>query len=263
MSESDLYEDPELYDLLFPAAEDMTSVRDATRRKLTLASEQFYLHEARQRAGRVLELGCGTGRLTLPIAQHGIDIVGADLSRSMLDAARARVAAAEVDMTFVQADMRHFDLPGRFSTILIPGNSLLHMLTIEELKQCLTGVRRHLAPGGRLVFDISKWDMSRYTRNPGQRYPVFAVDHPKLGEITIEETASYDAASQVRDVVWYFSRAGAPDFRRIEYRLRVIFPQELSLLLECAGFRLEARYGEFTREPFEASSPRQVCICAV
>jgi SAM-dependent methyltransferase len=262
MSESGLYEDPELYDLLFPAAKDMASARDEARRKLTLASEQFYLTEARKGAGRVLELGCGTGRLTLPIAQNGIDIIGADLSRSMLDAARARAATAEVDVRFVQADMRHFDLPGRFSTVLIPGNSLLHLLTIEELKQCLTGIHRHLEPGGRLVFDISKWDMSRYARDPGQRYPAFAVSHPKTGEISIEETTSYDAAAQVRDVVWYLSAPGAPDFRRIEYRLRVIFPQELLLLLECAGFRLEARYGEFTREPFEASSPRQVCICA-
>jgi hypothetical protein len=108
------------------------------------------------------------------------------------------------------------------------------------------------------VFDISKWDMSRYTRDPGQRFPAF-----ETGAISIEETTSYDAAAQVRDVVWYLSRTGARDFRRIEYRLRVIFPQELLLLLECAGFRLEARYGEFTREPFEASSPRQVCICAL
>jgi hypothetical protein len=100
--------------------------------------------------------------------------------------------------------------------------------------------------------------MSRYARDPVQRYPAFTQ-----GEITVDETSGYDAATQVRDVVWYLSTANVPDFRKIEYRLRVIFPQELSLLLETAGFRLEARYGEFTREPFTASSRRQVCICAV
>jgi hypothetical protein len=115
--------------------------------------------------------------------------------------------------------MRDLNLDGEFETILIPGNSLLHMLTNAELKHCLAGVRRHLAPGGRLVFDISKWDMSRYARNPAQRYPAFTQ-----GEIAVEETSSYDAAAQVRDVVWYLSTASAPDFRKIEYRLRVIFP---------------------------------------
>jgi SAM-dependent methyltransferase len=197
------------------------------------------------------------GRLTVSIAQSGIDIVGVDLSDSMLAAGRNKARAAGVEVPFIHADMRDLDLDGRFETILIPGNSLLHLLTNEELKQCLAGVRRHLAPGGQLVFDISKWDMSRYARDPAQRYPAFTQ-----GEISVDETSSYDPAAQVRDVVWYLSTVRAADFRKIEYRLRVIFPQELLLLLEIAGFHLEARYGEFTREPFEASSRRQVCICS-
>jgi SAM-dependent methyltransferase len=240
MSASDLYDDPELYDQLFPA------------------TEQFYPEEAEKRGGRVLELGCGTGRLTVAIAQNGIDIVGVDLSESMLEAARRKARAAGVEVPFIHADMRDLNLDGQFATILIPGNSLLHLLTNQELKQCLAGVRRHLALGGRLLFDISKWDMSRYARDPAQRYPAFTQ-----GDITVEEISSYDAAAQVRDVVWYLSTASAPDFRKIEYRLRVIFPRELLLLLETVGLHLEARYGEFTREPFGASSRRQVCICSV
>jgi SAM-dependent methyltransferase len=161
-----------------------------------IASEQFYLQEAVKGGGRALELGCGSGRLTLLIAQNGIDIVGADLSSSMLDAARAKAAAAKVDVPFVQADMRHFDLAGKFSTILIPGNSLLHLLTIDELKQCLASVRRHLEPGGRLVFDISNWDMSRFTRDPEQRCHALAV-----GEITVEETTT--TMRRRRSVTWF------------------------------------------------------------
>ena len=109
--ETGLYEDPELYDLLFPTAKDITSPSDAARRQLMIASEQFYIQEAIKGAGSVLELGCGSGRPTLLLAQNGIDIVGADLSGSMLEAARAKAAAAGVDVPFVQADMRHFDLP--------------------------------------------------------------------------------------------------------------------------------------------------------
>ncbi len=95
-------------------------------------------------------------------------------------------------------------------------------------------------------------------RDPAQRFPVLTVK-----DITIEESATYDAADQIRHVIWYLSKPGAADFRVIEYSLRVIFPQELLLLLEAAGFRVETRYGEFTREPFTSSSPRQVCICSV
>jgi SAM-dependent methyltransferase len=206
-------------------------------------------------------LGCGTGRLTIPIAQSGVEIVGADLSTTMLDAARAKARAASVEAHFVQADMRRFHLPGRFSAILIPGNSLLHLLTIDELKDCLLSVRRHLEAGGRLIFDISKWDLARLARDPGERFPVLRWIDPERGEVSIEETGSYDAARQVRAIRWYLSAPGAADFRTIDYCLRVIFPQELPLLLESAGFAIESRFGEFTRETFQSSSPRQVCVC--
>jgi SAM-dependent methyltransferase len=257
MLECPLYNYPELYDLLFPNAGDSAFVQDESRRQRVLASEQLYLEESKKSSGRVLEMACGSGRLTIPIAQSGIEIVGADLSKSMLETARAKAVRAGVDLEFFAADMRSFDLPGKFSTILIPGNSLLHLFTLEDLRQCFRSVRRHLAPNGRLVFDISKWDLLMLARDPSQRYPVLTVK-----DITIEETAIYDAAEQIRRFVWYCSKPGARDFRVIEYSLRVIFPQELLLLLDAAGFQVDARYGEFTREPFTSASPRQVCVCS-
>ena len=262
LEECALYADPTLYDLLFPSARDRASLADQAQRELITVSEQFYIQQARERGGRVLELACGSGRLTIPLAQSGIDIIGADLSLSMLRRAMAKAVIAGLQVSFVQADMRQFEFAARFSTILIPGNSLLHLRAIEDLRRCFASVRRHLAPAGKLVFDISKWDLARLARQPGERRPVLRVTHPERGDITVEETAEYDAAEQTRRVVWYVSAPDEPDFRIIEYRLRVIFPQELVLLLDCAGLRLERRYGEFTREPFSSTSPRQVCVCS-
>jgi len=262
MDECGLYADPTLYDLLFPAAHDSGSRVDQVQRDLIRASEQFYIQQARERSGRVLELGCGSGRLTIPLAQSGIDIIGADLSLSMLQSARAKAVSAGLRVSFVQADMRQFEFGARFSTILIPGNSLLHLVAIEDLRRCFASVRRHLAGGGKLVFDISKWNLARLAGEPGERRPVLRVTHLERGEITVEETAEYDAAEQTRRVVWFLSAPDAPDFQIIEYRLRVIFPQELVMLLDYAGFRLGTRYGEFTREAFSSTSPRQVCVCS-
>ena len=252
MDECPLYSDPALYDSLFPNARDSASVTDDARRQRTVASERFYLDEARRSGGPVLELGCGSGRLTVPIAQSGIEIIGADVSAPMLEAARAKARAAGVEVPFLEADMRSFELHRRFAAIFIPGNSLLHLVTIQDLKQCLGSVRRQLVDGGRLVFDVSKWDLT-----PQPRHPLLNVS-----EIAIEETSSYDSADQIRNVTWHLSSPGAPDYRVISFALRVIFPQELLLLLEATGFKLDTRYGEFTREPFESSSPRQVCICS-
>ncbi|HEX4810548.1 MAG TPA: class I SAM-dependent methyltransferase [Bryobacteraceae bacterium] len=262
MGECGLYDEPALYDLLFPEAWAASSLTDEVRRARILGSERFYLERATAAKGRVLELACGTGRLTIPIAQRGIEVVGADLSESMLSAARNKAAARDAPATFVQADMRNFELPGPFSAILIPGNSLLHLLTNEDLRQCLACVRRHLAPGGRFVFDISKWDLALLAADPAERHLAYLVEDPEHGEIRVEESAGYDAQHQVRHVNLYVSSGSTSAERLIRYSLRVIFPQELLLLLELTGFQLEARYGEFPCQPFDASSPRQVCICS-
>src|SRR5262249_39547549 len=143
------------------------------------------------------------------------------------------------------------------------GNSSQHLLTPGDLKLCLACARRHLAHGGRLVFDVSNPDRSQLARDTGERNPVMRVKDPKRGEIVLEERATYDAASEIRNLVWYFSAPGARDFRVIEYRLRMIFPEEVERALAATGFRIDTRYGEYTRIPFEPSSPRQVYLCTV
>lgn len=194
--------------------------------------------------------------MTISIARSGIEIVGLDNSESMLNAARRKARSNNVAVNFVQCDMRNFNVPGLFSAVLIPGNSLLHLHTNLELKQCLNSVRRHLAPGGHLIFDISKWDLKLLTRDPAERELVYLVNDPDRSEVRVEETASYDAVRQIRSITLYIGQ------RIVRYSLRVIFPQELPLLLELAGFQLEARYGEFPRQLFGQASPRQVCICS-
>src|SRR3954447_8232443 len=98
---SDFYDHPELYDAPLPVG----------------AHVPFYVDLARQQGGAVLELACGTGQLTIPIALHGLPTVGLDLSSAMLKVARARAAAADVSIAFVQADMRDFALRRHFSLI--------------------------------------------------------------------------------------------------------------------------------------------------
>jgi ubiquinone/menaquinone biosynthesis C-methylase UbiE len=257
-----LYNEPELYDLLFPDAREAEYIDDETRAQRLLASEHFYMEEARRTGGQALELACGSGRLTIPLAQAGVDIVGLDSSQPMLNAARVKASAASVMVNLVQADMRTFELSERFSTIYMAGNSLLHLLTKEDLKQCLQTVRRHLMSEGRFVFDVMNPNLHLLTRDGLQRYPVLRVRTPDRGQITVEEVTNYDHSSQINHVIWYLSAPDAQDFRVVEYLLRVIFPQELELLLEYCGLRMTARYGEFTREQFTSSSPRQICVCS-
>jgi SAM-dependent methyltransferase len=162
---------------------------------------------------------------------------------------------------FVEGDMRDFDLDGTFSFIFIARNSLLHLHSPEDFLACFACVRRHLRPDGVFAFDVFNPSVEILARPSGQRFPVMEYIHPEKGQVTIEQTGAYDAATQVNRVTWYFSSAEHRDFLTVPVHLRSLFPQELPLLLEKGGLRLDARYGSFDREPFTSESRHQVCLC--
>ena len=117
----------------------------------------FYVELAQEAAARgeaVLELGCGTGRVTIPIAQAGVEVVGLDNAPAMLDIARRKAAAAGVDVRWVTGDMRTFRLDRRFGLVIIPFRSFLHMLTDADQQACLSRVYEHLLPGGRFALNF-------------------------------------------------------------------------------------------------------------
>jgi SAM-dependent methyltransferase len=123
----------------------------------------FYLAQARRQGGRVLELGCGTGHKLIPIASAGHSCVGLDFSSDMLAEAQRKAQERRVQVEWIQGDMRSFDLGCTFDVIVIAANSLLHLHETEDLVSCFRAVRRHLAPGGRFVFDVF---------NPNVRVPL-------------------------------------------------------------------------------------------
>jgi SAM-dependent methyltransferase len=114
----------------------------------------FYAEEATRSGGPVLELGVGTGRVAVPIAASGIRVVGVDLSAGMLEVARERAELAGVEVDLRQGDMRDPPVEGEFPLVLIPFRSLLHMETDRDRRTALRAIAAHLAPTGRLIFDV-------------------------------------------------------------------------------------------------------------
>lgn len=237
-----IYDLPQIYEIVMPPG----------------PCEAFYRAEAQRAPGPVLELACGTGRLTVPLAVAGVDMVGVDGSPSMLALARRKAAAAGAGgAAFVEADMRSFSLRRRFGLVMVSCNSLAHLTTRDALMACLRRVARHLRPGGLLAFDVVNPRIELLARPVGEvrTIPTRADDG-----IVIEETARYDPVRQVRTAWWRVRRADAPARPLAALELRQIFPQELPLLVEAAGFRLVARYGDFDRGPFTSDSANQVCL---
>ncbi|QIG42208.1 class I SAM-dependent methyltransferase [Nocardioides anomalus] len=242
------YADAALYDRLFPGGDEAVA---------------HYRAAADRAGGSVLELGSGTGRKLLPLAADDHPCTGLELAPAMLE--RARHAAADRGLTvdWVAGDMRAFDLARTFDLVFSSGNSLLHLLETADLLSCLRAVRRHLAPGGRFVFDVfnphprllAAADGARRTRAD------LGFDDPDRGPVTVDVAETYDAAAQVTRGTWSFSSADERDFLVVPLALRSVFPQELPLLLAAAGLRLVERLGDWSGTPFTGAAALQLCVC--
>ncbi len=238
---------------------------DAMNRDI-VADIPFYVEQAKRANGPVLELACGTGRLAIPIAQSGIEIVGLDLSPSMLSHARDKAEQSGVAITFVEGDCRSFALRRKFALIFIGFNSMQHMHDHASLAGLFACVRQHLADGGRFVFDVFNPKLSLLARQNNERKHERDYEDPDgNGTISFDHAVRYDDASQVAHIQCYFTRRGATgehrDFRVEELNMRCFFPQELDQLVRAHGFDIVEKFGTFERKLFASGDPKQIVIC--
>jgi SAM-dependent methyltransferase len=246
MTRLSFYDHAEMYDLLFaPEA----------------AVVDFYAERATRAAGPVLELGCGTGRILVPLAQRGLDVTGLDLSPAMLERARASAERAGVRIPLVQGDMRTFELKQQFDLVFVGSNSLAHLSDLAALRAFFAAARDHLTPRGQLVFDVSNPDVRTLALLADDRRNHDPIHHSQWGELSVEERSSYDAAFQITHSLWYLRSAQRGSAQTFALHLRNFFPCELVLLLESCGYDLLERLGDFNGAPFAAESPHQICVC--
>ena len=247
MSEQ-FYADAGFYDRLFPGGQEAVD---------------FYRSEADRSGGRVLELGCGTGHKLVPIASDGHPCTGLELSPAMLAEARRKADEHGAEVEWVQGDMRDFDLGRTYDLVLIAANSLLHLLEAPDLVSCFRSVRRHLAPGDRLVLDVFNPSVHLLAQADGVRRgrAVLSFVDPRRGVVHVDVAETYDAAAQVTHGTWYFSAASEADFAVAPLEIRSIFPEELPLLLALGGLQVVERFGDWSRAPFGADSAIQLVVC--
>ncbi|MBA3841278.1 MAG: class I SAM-dependent methyltransferase [Actinobacteria bacterium] len=195
----------------------------------------FYLEEAQRSGGPVLELGVGTGRISVPIAASGIDVVGVDLSAGMLEVARERADLAGAVVDLRHGDMRDPPVEGTFPLVLIPFRSLLHMETDGDRRAVLRVARRLLAPEGRLIFDVFAPDAEDIAETHGR----WLEREPGIWERADWNDATRTLILRVR---------GADG--EAEMSLAWLSVPEWRGLLADEGFELDALYGWFDRSPW-------------
>ncbi|MFZ5478233.1 MAG: methyltransferase domain-containing protein [Myxococcota bacterium] len=214
----------------------------------------------------ILELGCGSGRVTVPLARDGHRVVALDQSQAMLDALearRARLPAAVRDrIRPVYGDLRDFDRRRRFPLVIAAFNVLEHLYTRVELEACLRAVRRHLAPGGAFAFDVQLPDPAWLARDPDRRWARTRFTHPTTGKRVWYSTShDYDPVSQIAVIRLYYQPDGGGPERVVLLSQRKYFPAELEALIAHAGFRIVERNGDFQGGPLGPGCESQVVIC--
>jgi SAM-dependent methyltransferase len=222
--------------------------------------------------GPVLEVACGTGRVAIDLAQDGMQVTGFDLSNAMLEIARAKSASMD-NVRWEIADMRSFKMGERYGLILIPGHSFQFMLTPSDQMSCLTSIKRHLVPGGRLVLHIDHqdlgwlWDL--YKVNGGKFEKVREVPHPDNGHpVIVSQAWKFEPSTQTASVktVWEELDAHGNPIQRWErgpIDLHCIFRFEMDHLLARAGFVIQALYGSFECTPLQNDSSEMIWISNV
>jgi SAM-dependent methyltransferase len=231
----------------------------------------FYVGLATAARPPVLELACGTGRVTLLIAQAGVPITGVDSSQEMLARARAKVdAAGTLPVTLVEGDMRTFQLDERFGLAIIPARSFLHLLTPEDHVAALRNVRAHLLDGGRLALNFFVPDLRTIVEHAestlGQSLSYsHKFDDPETGqEVLVWRSLQHETYRQriyAHFVYEWVDEAGATVARRHKhYTLCYIHRNEMEHLLARCGFKVEALYGDFEGAPFDAESTEMVWV---
>ncbi len=202
------------------------------------------------RSGRALEFAVGTGRVAIPLAERGVPVVGIELSQAM--AARLREKVAEATLPVVIGDMATATAPGEFSLVYLVFNGISNLLTQAEQVQCFRNAAAHLARGGRFVIEL--WVPELQKLAPGQAGVIFTSQPGYLGVDT------YDVLEQ--RVVSHHFRFGSEgqEARVFLSPHRYIWPAELDLMGQLAGFELESRHADWSESPFTAESRSHVSV---
>lgn len=236
------------------------------------ADVPFYVEEATACGGAVLEAGCGTGRVLVPIARAGVEIVGLDASEAMLGVCRERLAAEPAEVRsrarLVSGDMRIFDLGRAFRLATTPFRAFQHLLTVKDQVACLDCLRRHLEPGGRLILDVFNPSLELLVRDDlgvefAEEPPFVAPDGRRV--VRRARITARDRARQVQNVELLYD-VTHPDGRRERIvqaaAMRWFFRYEAEHLLARCGFEVEAVHGGYDRSAFGSREPGELIVIA-
>lgn len=232
----------------------------------------FFLNEAVSAGSPVVEIGCGTGRVLIPTARAGVEIVGVDSSPHMLRVCREQLQRepepVQSRVRLVQADMRSFAIDARFRLATIPFRPFQHLLTVGDQLACLATIRRHLVDDGRLILDIFNPSLDALANGPiGEEYGDEAEFSMPDGRRVVRrhKTIASDRFGQVNtfELVYYVRHPDGREERLVHaFSMRYLFRFEAEHLLARSGFHVEHVYAGYDKSPYGSTYPGELIFVA-
>lgn len=243
----------------------------------------FYAALAQETGSPVLEVACGTGRVSIPIARLGFAVTGLDIVPGMLE--RARSKSDGLPVRWVEGDARTFDLGECFQLIFLTGNAFQAFLTLADQEALLGRVHAHLHDDGLFAFETRnpRWATSgqREQKEEGQAvgveqgegfFTLETLEQEVPGQgytdsrgraVRASRTQVYDPVAQILHLTGYrrWDEGGQEQTKVTRIALRYTFPQELAALLHYNGFMILRQYGDWNLEPLRATSPSIISVC--
>lgn len=202
--------------------------------------------------GRALELGIGTGRVAIPLAQRGVEVHGIDASEAMLARLRAKPGGADIPVTI--GDFTDVPVSGQFQLIYVPFTTFFALPSQEHQLRCMRRVAELLEPDGRFVVDAFVPDLTRYSDNQSTTTVQAGVGH------VLVDAVRHDPVTQT--VEGHHVAIDEAGVKLFPLRVRYCWPTELDLMARLAGLILEERLAWYDRSPFDATSKRHVSVYA-
>ena len=226
----------------------------------------LYLSLARESGGPILELGCGSGRTLVPLAEAGFEIVGLDNSKAMLARARERIRAGglEGSVQLMEGEMVSFDLGKRFPLITVPFNTWMHLSGQQTQAESLRCIARHLLPGGQLVIDLPAPSTIVDVEHDGSMVLEGIFPGRVPGERLLQfSSTKLDMEQQILHVTWIYDLVksdGAVKRTVAPMQLCYLFPRQAKSSLKTAGLAFKAFWGDHNRTPYSAASKNLIIL---
>lgn len=254
------YETQELIAELYDVTYESRSPRDV----------DFFVEYSRKTQGRILELGCGTGRVLIPTAISGCDVTGLDISPRMLRKCREKLSTQPKEVQervkLIQGNMVNFRTSGPYSLVTIPFRPFHYLISVEEQKACLNDVNLHLISQGLLILDLvncyppSMYDPKYWVEQ--EIHENFQLTDGRCLRCTTR-IADFHRDQQYNDLelIYYVSHPGSKVERLVQaFPFRYFFRYEVEHLLDLCGFKVLDLFGDYDRSEFANDSPEMIFV---